>query len=97
LDQTFLPEKYFEEICAVPHGSYHEKPLSDHLVRFAEAHGLKYKQYPNWNVIIYKPASPGYEDHAPVMLQAHIDMVCEKEPGYEHDFEKDPLKLYVED
>ena len=58
---------------------------------------MKYKQYPNWNVIIYKPASPGYEDHAPVMLQAHIDMVCEKEPGYEHDFEKDPLKLYVED
>ena len=97
LDQAFLPEKYFEEICAVPHGSYHEKPLSDYLVRFAEAHGLAYKQYPNWNVIIYKPASSGYEDHAPVMLQAHIDMVCEKEPGYEHDFEKDPLSLYVED
>lgn len=97
LDHSFLPEKYFEEICAVPHGSYHEKPLSDYLVHFAEAHGLAYKQYPNWNVIIYKPASPGYEDHAPVMLQAHIDMVCEKEPGSEHDFEKDPLDLYVED
>lgn len=97
LDQSFLPEKYFEEICAIPHGSCHEKPLSDYLAEFAEAHGLRYKQYPNWNVIIYKPASAGYEDHEPVMLQAHIDMVCEKEPGYEHDFEKDPLSLYVED
>lgn len=97
LDQSFLPEKYFEEICQYPHGSYHEKPLSDHIVRFAEDHGLRYRQYPNWNVIIYKPASPGYEDHDPVMLQAHIDMVCEKEPGYEHDFEKDPISLYVED
>ena len=56
LDHNFLPEKYFEEICAVPHGSYHEKPLSDYLVRFAEARGLAYKQYPNWNVIIYKTA-----------------------------------------
>lgn len=97
LDQAFLPERFFEEICAIPHGSYQEKPLSDHLVRFAKAHGLAYKQYPNWNVIIYKPASLGYEDHAPVMLQAHIDMVCEKEPGCEHDFEKDPLSLYVEE
>lgn len=97
LNQGFLPEKYFEEICAIPHGSYNEKPLSDHLVRLAQEHGLRYRQYPNSNVIIYKPASAGYEDHEPVMLQAHIDMVCEKEPGCEHDFEKDPLQLYVED
>lgn len=97
LDQSFLPEKYFEEIAAIPHGSYKEKPLSDYIVKFAEERGLRCKQYPNWNVIVYKPASYGYEDHEPVMLQAHIDMVCEKEPGYEHDFEKDPLSLYVED
>lgn len=97
LDHSFLPERYFEMICAIPHGSYHEKPLSDYLVQFAKERGLRYKQYPNWNVIIYKDAYPGYEDHEPVMLQAHIDMVCEKEPGYKHDFEKDPLSLYVED
>lgn len=96
LDQDFLPEKYFEEICCYPHGSGHEKPLSDYLVRFAQQHGLRYKQYPNWNVIIYKPASAGYEDHAPVMLQAHIDMVCEKEPGSDHNFETDPISIYVE-
>jgi len=96
LNQDFLPEKFFEEICSYPHGSGHEKPLSDYLVRFAQQHGLRYKQYPNWNVIMYKPASVGYEDHAPVMLQAHIDMVCEKEPGYDHDFEQDPISIYVE-
>ncbi|MDO4977841.1 MAG: beta-Ala-His dipeptidase [Eubacteriales bacterium] len=97
LDHSFLPERYLEIICSIPHGSFHEKPLSDYLVQFAKERGLRYKQYPNWNVIIYKSASPGYEDHEPIMLQSHIDMVCEKEPGYEHDFEKDPLSLYVED
>jgi len=96
LDQNFLPEKYFEAICQIPHGSYHEKPLSDYLVRFAEQHGLRCRQYENWNVIIYKPGSEGYEEHPPLMLQAHIDMVCEKEDGVTHDFEKDPLSIYVE-
>lgn len=97
LDHSFLPERYLETICSIPHGSFHEKPLSDYLVKFAKERGLRYKQYPNWNVIIYKDASPGYENHEPIMLQSHIDMVCEKDPGYEHDFEKDPLSLYVED
>lgn len=90
-------EKYFEEICQIPHGSYHEKPLSDYLAGFAARLGLRYKQYENGNVIICKAASPGCEGRPPVMLQAHMDMVCEKEPGYAHDFQKDPLQLYVED
>lgn len=96
LDQSFLPARYFEEICAVPHGSSNEKPLSDYIVRFAQEHGLRYKQYPNFNVIVYKPASKGYEDKSPIMLQAHIDMVCEKAAGVEHNFKTDPLELYIE-
>ena len=96
LDQSFAPERYFEEICKHPHGSYHEKPLSDYIVQFAVDHNLKYKQYENFNVIVYKDASHGYEDHPPLMLQGHIDMVCEKDPGVEHDFEKDPISIYVD-
>ena len=97
LDQNFKPEYYFEEICKHPHGSYHEKPLSDYIAEFAKERGLHYRQYDNWNVIIYKDASKGYEDHEPVMLQGHIDMVCEKLPDSNHDFEKDPIDIYVED
>ena len=97
LDQEFAPEYYFEKICEYPHGSYHEKPLSDYLVEFAKEHGFRYKQYDNWNVIIYKDGTQGYEDHEPVMLQGHIDMVCEKDKDCDHDFLKDPLELYVED
>ena len=97
LDQNFKPERYFEEICNHPHGSYHEKPLSDWIVEFAKERNLKYRQYDNWNVIIYKDASKGYEDHEPVMLEAHIDMVCEKAPDSDHDFLKDPIPIYVED
>lgn len=97
LNHDFAPEFYFEKICEYPHGSYHEKPLSDYLTEFAKEHGLRYRQYENWNVIIYKDASAGYEDHEPLILQGHIDMVCEKDQDCDHDFLKDPLDLYVED
>ena len=97
LDQYFKPEYYFEQICAHPHGSYHEKPLSDYIANFAKEKGLRFRQYDNFNVIIYKDASKGYEDHEPVMLQGHIDMVCEKLPDSKHDFEKDPIDIYVQD
>lgn len=96
LDHTLLYEKYFEEICQIPHGSYHEMKLSNYLVEFAVQLGLRYKQYENGCVIIYKDGSDGCRDHAPVMLQGHMDMVCQKAPGCAHDFEKDPLDLYVE-
>ncbi|MBQ6621900.1 MAG: beta-Ala-His dipeptidase [Mogibacterium sp.] len=81
----------------IQHGSFHEKPYSDYLVAWAEEHGLRYLRDEMLNVIMYKPASPGYEDHAPVILQGHMDMVCVKEKGSTHDFEKDPLDLYIED
>ena len=87
---------YFNEICKIPHGSGNEKALSDWLVAFARDHRLEYIQDKLWNVVIYKPASPGYEDHPGVVIQAHMDMVCEKIPESTHNFETDPLELYVE-
>lgn len=89
--------KYFEEISRIPHGSFNEQQLSQYLVDFAINHHLKYKQDEMNNVIIYKSGSVGYENHEPLILQGHMDMVCEKNNDHEHDFEKDPLQLYVED
>lgn len=70
---------YFEEICAIPHGSRNTKMISDYLVGFAKEHDLRYIQDEINNVILFAPGTCGMEDHAPVILQGHIDMVCEKE------------------
>lgn len=70
---------YFEQLCTIPHGSGNTKAISDYLVAFAKAQGLRYIQDELNNVIIFKPGSVGYEDHAPVILQGHMDMVCEKD------------------
>lgn len=86
---------YFEEICKIPHGSFNTRAISNYLVSFAKEHGLKYYQDFADNVIIYKPASPGYEDAPVTILQGHIDMVCEKSSDSLHDFEKDALQLQV--
>lgn len=88
---------YFEEICNIPHGSRNTKQISDYLVDFAKAHGLTYYQDELNNVIIIKEASKGYENAEPVIIQGHMDMVCEKEKGCDIDFEKEGLRLYVED
>lgn len=87
---------YFNEICKIPHGSKNEKMLSDWLVEFAKAHHLAYIQDELWNVVIYKPASAGYEAHPTLMIQAHMDMITECAPGVTHDFTREPLELYVE-
>ena len=87
---------WFNEIAKIPHPSRHEKKISDFIVSFAEERGLKCKQDEVWNVIVEKPASPGYENAAPLILQAHIDMVPAKIEGSTHNFETDPLKLYVD-
>lgn len=89
--------QFFEEICAIPHGTFHTKEISDYCVAFAEERGLEYTQDKINNIIIKKPGSEGYEDSKPVILQGHLDMVCEKRPGSGHDFQKDGLKLLVED
>lgn len=88
---------YFEDICRIPHGSGNEKGISDYLCAFAEKHGLEYRRDHQNNVLIKKPATPGYEDKEPVMLQGHMDMVCEKNSDTEHDFLTDPLDIYVKD
>ncbi len=87
---------YFSELAKIPHGSLNEKAVSDYIVAFAQSHNLRYKQDELENVIIYKAASSGYEEAEPLMIQAHIDMVCEKNADYEHDFLTDPLVLYSE-
>ena len=70
---------YFEEICSIPHGSRNTRQISDYLVNFAKSHELRYLQDDADNVIIFGDATPGYEDHAPIILQGHMDMVCEKD------------------
>ena len=88
--------KYFEELSNIPRGSYHEKAASDYCVAFAKAHGLEVWQDQAWNIMMVKEASEGYEDEEPIILQGHLDMVCEKKPGCTIDFGKDGLKLSVD-
>ena len=89
--------KFFEDIASIPHESFKEKALSDYIVNFAKERGLWSHQDEVWNVIIKKPASQGYEGHPSVMMQGHIDMVCVKTAESKHNFDTDPLELYVED
>ena len=88
---------YFAEISAIPHGSRNTKAISDYLVSFAKAHGLRYIQDETNNVIIFKAASVGFEDREPVILQGHIDMVCQKEEDCSIDMEKEPIDLTHDD
>lgn len=87
------PLEYFCEISAIPRGSGNTKAISDYCVKFAQKHKLEYVQDRYNNVIIKKPAYKGYENYEPVIIQGHLDMVCDKVSGAEFDFEKDPLKL----
>ncbi|MEF9961224.1 MAG: beta-Ala-His dipeptidase [Erysipelotrichaceae bacterium] len=96
LNKEKAHQAYFEAISQIPHGSTSEKALSDYLVSFAKQHHLDYVQDELYNVVIFKEASKGYENHLPLMLQAHIDMVCEKNQDVDFDFEKDGLSLYIE-
>ena len=97
LDQNVRVYKYFEEISKIPHGSFHEEKLSAYIERFAKEHDYEYIRDDMDNVVIYKPASPGYQDHDAVMLQGHMDMVCEKNKETNFNFETDSLNLYLED
>jgi dipeptidase D len=87
---------FFEEISKIPHGSYNTKMISDYLANFAKERGLDYVQDELNNVLIYGPASAGYEDSEPVLLQGHMDMVCEKVPGCPIDMAKEGIKLVVD-
>ena len=88
--------KYFSEICKIPRGSGNEKQISDYLTREGKKLGLEVVQDEHYNVLIKKKATPGYENAPTVIIQGHMDMVCEKNKGTDHDFKKDPIKLRVE-
>ncbi len=98
--ENYEPKKvlyFFEEISKIPHGSYNEKEISDYLANFAKERNLKFIQDDALNIIIYKEATKGMENKPSVILQGHMDMVCEKNADTVHDFEKDSLKLEVKD
>ena len=88
---------YFEEISKIPRPSYHEEAISNYLIQFAEAHHLEYIQDDLFNVIIFKDATPGYEDMDPIILQGHMDMVCEKRADVKKDMFTEGLDLEVRD
>lgn len=88
---------YFEEICGIPHGSGDTKAISDYCVAFARLHGLTCHQDDHNNIIIWKPGTAGYEQSASVIIQGHLDMVCEKEPDCDIDFTKEGIRLQLEE
>ena len=84
---------FFEEICAIPHGSRNTKAISDYLVSFARERDLRYTQDNANNVIIFQDGTAGMEDHEPVILQGHMDMVCEKDASCPLDMAVDGLDV----
>ena len=84
---------YFEQLCAIPHGSGNTKMISDYLVNFAKKHGIRYIQDELNNVLLFADGTCGYEDHAPVILQGHMDMVCEKDADCPIDMEREGLDI----
>ena len=87
----------FEELCAIPHGSGNEKGIADYIEKFANERGLFVLRDATGNVFLRKNATVGYENTAPIMLQGHMDMVCEKNSDSTHDFLRDGLTLKVID
>ena len=87
---------FFEEVCAIPHGSGNTQALSDYLVRFAAARGLEHYQDALGNVVVIAPAAPGYEAAPPVIVQGHMDMVCALAPGCEKDMTAEGLELFLD-
>ncbi len=84
---------YFEQICAIPHGSRNTKMISDYLVAFAKDQGIRYVQDELNNVVMFQEGTCGYEDHEPVIIQGHMDMVCEKDEGCPIDMDKEGLDV----
>ena len=96
LDESIPVERYFEEISRIPRNSGQEEKIAGYLMKFAVQRGLEVYEDAIHNVVIRKKASPGFEDREPVMLQAHVDMVCVKTPESRHDFTRDPIALAAE-
>lgn len=88
---------FFKEITRIPRESGHEEKIVDYLVSFAKSHNLECRTDGAKNVVMTRPASPGFEDRPVIVLQGHTDMVCEKNAGVVHDFSKDPINYVIED
>ncbi len=97
--EKYQPQKvfhYFEQICRIPHPSYHCEAISNYLMDFAKAHGLEAYQDQFYNVIIIKEASAGKEELEPIMIQGHMDMVTVKDDGTRIDMQKEGLQLAID-
>jgi dipeptidase D len=88
--------KYFGEITKIPRPSGKEEKMIEYVTGFATQHNLDYRKDDLGNIVIRKPASPGFENRSSVCLQSHLDMVCEKNSDSNHDFEKDPIETLVD-
>ncbi|MFK7090899.1 aminoacyl-histidine dipeptidase [Chromobacterium violaceum] len=89
--------EHFQTLCDIPRPSKHEEQVRDYMKGWAELRGLETVVDKVGNLIIRKPATPGYEDRAGVVLQGHLDMVCQANSGTEHDFFKDPIRPVLKD
>ena len=87
---------FFESLCAIPRGSHHTGPVSEYLVAFAQARGLRYRRDEANNVVIWKDAAPGYEGAPTVMLQGHMDMLVEKERDCARNTDQDGPEIFVD-
>ena len=88
--------QFFDKICSIPHPSKHEEALAGYIVGWAKEQGLEVRRDPTGNVFIRKPATSGMENKKGVVLQAHIDMVPQKNEDTVHDFTKDPIRPYID-
>ena len=88
--------RYFKIICDIPHGSFNTEGISNFLVKFAAGHNYKCVKDDRGNVIIFAPATPGCEEAPALILQGHMDMVCETAPGCNADMTRDPVRTLVE-
>ena len=88
---------YFEQLTRIPRGSGNEKAASDYIIAYAEQHGYRWERDEANNVKLYAPATSGYENRKSIVLQAHLDMVCAKDPDVAFDFKTQPIDIYVED
>ena len=86
----------FAKICSIPHPSYHEEQLAEHVMSWAKEKGLHAERDRVGNILLRKPATAGMENRKPVVLQAHLDMVPQKNNDTVHDFTKDPIQPYID-
>ncbi len=87
---------FFAKICSIPHPSYHEEALATYIVNWANEQGFWCERDATGNILIRKPATSGMEDRKPVALQAHLDMVPQKNNATEHDFARDPIQPWID-